>query len=46
MRERFIIISIEGPDNNVIKLKPPMCFSKEDAVRLLKVFCFSVNVFF
>ncbi|GAU97382.1 hypothetical protein RvY_08692 [Ramazzottius varieornatus] len=26
-----IILSVEGPEDNVIKIKPPMCFSKQDA---------------
>ncbi|CAF3913888.1 unnamed protein product, partial [Rotaria sp. Silwood1] len=30
-REHFVIVSLDGPDNNVIKFKSPMCFSKEDA---------------
>ncbi|CAF3926327.1 unnamed protein product [Rotaria sordida] len=30
-REHFVIVQLDGPDKNVIKLKPPMCFSKEDA---------------
>jgi 4-aminobutyrate aminotransferase-like enzyme/Ser/Thr protein kinase RdoA (MazF antagonist) len=31
MKERFILMSIDGPDNNVLKIKPPIVFSKEDA---------------
>nr|CAB3264844.1 5-phosphohydroxy-L-lysine phospho-lyase [Phallusia mammillata] len=38
MKNRFIIISVEGPDKNVIKFKPPMCFSRSDADHLLQVF--------
>ncbi|CAF3769226.1 unnamed protein product, partial [Rotaria sordida] len=30
-RENFVIISLDGPDSNVLKFKSPMCFSKEDA---------------
>ncbi|CAF1466513.1 unnamed protein product, partial [Rotaria sordida] len=30
-REHFVIVQLDGPDKNVIKLKPPMCFSKENA---------------
>lgn len=35
MRERGILMSTDGPFNNVIKIKPPMCFSKGDADYLL-----------
>ena len=30
-----IILSCEGPEENVIKIKPPMCFSKQDADRVV-----------
>ena len=26
-----IIISVDGPDENILKLKPPMCVTKENA---------------
>ena len=32
-----MLISADGPDDNVIKIKPPMCFAKEDADLLLSV---------
>ena len=35
MRDKFIILSTEGPACNVIKFKPPMCFSLDDARNLL-----------
>lgn len=31
---RFVLISRDGPDHNVLKIKPPLCFDREDA-RLL-----------
>jgi 4-aminobutyrate aminotransferase-like enzyme len=31
MRERGILLSTDGPHHNVIKIKPPMVFTKEDA---------------
>uniref|UniRef100_A0A4W3HF01 5-phosphohydroxy-L-lysine phospho-lyase n=1 Tax=Callorhinchus milii TaxID=7868 RepID=A0A4W3HF01_CALMI len=31
MKEEFILISTDGPDRNVIKFKPPMCFTMENA---------------
>nr|CAH7728947.1 unnamed protein product [Callosobruchus chinensis] len=30
MREEHILISLDGPESNIIKLKPPMVFSKEN----------------
>ncbi|CAF1339167.1 unnamed protein product [Adineta ricciae] len=31
LREHMIIVSLDGPDHNVIKFKSPMCFSNTDA---------------
>ena len=31
MKERNILLSTDGPHHNVIKIKPPMVFTKEDA---------------
>jgi 4-aminobutyrate aminotransferase-like enzyme/Ser/Thr protein kinase RdoA (MazF antagonist) len=39
MKTHGILISVDGPQNNVIKIKPPMCFSQanaEDLIRYLK----------
>jgi len=33
MRERGVLVAVDGPWGNVIKLKPPMCFSDADARR-------------
>jgi ethanolamine-phosphate phospho-lyase len=30
MKNRLILTSTDGPDDNVIKLKPPLCFTKEN----------------
>jgi len=30
LRENFILVSTDGPANNVIKMKPPLCFGRED----------------
>ncbi len=38
MKERAILMSIDGPLHNVLKIKPPMCFSKQDADFLLETF--------
>ncbi|CAB3257772.1 unnamed protein product [Arctia plantaginis] len=35
MREEKILISRDGPDSNVLKFKPPMVFSSQDADRLV-----------
>ena len=34
LRAEGILLSTDGPAGNVIKFKPPMCFSKENAERL------------
>ncbi|MEZ5084296.1 MAG: aminotransferase class III-fold pyridoxal phosphate-dependent enzyme [Bacteroidales bacterium] len=28
LREQFILVSTDGPYDNVVKIKPPMCFNK------------------
>lgn len=30
LRENFVLVSTDGPFDNVIKSKPPLCFSKEN----------------
>ena len=30
LREKHILVGTDGPHNNVIKSKPPICFDKED----------------
>ncbi|XP_022096059.1 5-phosphohydroxy-L-lysine phospho-lyase-like [Acanthaster planci] len=35
LRDKFILLSTEGPYSNVLKFKPPMCFSMDDARHLL-----------
>ena len=37
LKDRRILLSTDGPDNNVIKFKPPMVFSRADAERLSTV---------
>ena len=36
LRERAVLLSTDGPDENVLKLKPPMVFSIKDADFLLQ----------
>ena len=31
-----VLVSTDGPHRNVIKIKPPLCFSKEDGEHLAK----------
>lgn len=35
MKKSFILLSADGPHRNVLKIKPPMCFSKQDSDELL-----------
>lgn len=36
MRERRILLSTDGPDDNVLKIKPPLPFSTRDAERVVE----------
>jgi 4-aminobutyrate aminotransferase-like enzyme/Ser/Thr protein kinase RdoA (MazF antagonist) len=38
MREEGILISTDGPDRNVLKIKPPLVFSAKDAALFLRMF--------
>lgn len=38
LRERGILAGTDGPHHNVIKLRPPLCFRKEDADRFVAIF--------
>ncbi|RVE60629.1 hypothetical protein OJAV_G00182850 [Oryzias javanicus] len=31
LKEQFVLLSADGPHRNVLKFKPPLCFSTEDA---------------
>lgn len=35
MKAHGILMSVDGPQNNVLKIKPPMCFNKENVNELL-----------
>uniref|UniRef100_A0A0A9W483 Alanine--glyoxylate aminotransferase 2-like 1 n=1 Tax=Lygus hesperus TaxID=30085 RepID=A0A0A9W483_LYGHE len=37
LKENKILMSSDGPDRNVLKLKPPMVFSKQDADLVIKI---------
>jgi 4-aminobutyrate aminotransferase-like enzyme len=36
MKELGILMSLDGPDHNVLKIKPPMIFSKSNAAELIR----------
>jgi 4-aminobutyrate aminotransferase-like enzyme len=35
MKQLGVLMSIDGPNHNVLKIKPPMVFSKENAKELI-----------
>lgn len=35
LREKFILVSTDGPFDNVVKSKPPLCFSKENVDEII-----------
>ena len=35
MRDFAVLMSTDGPDHNVLKIKPPMVFSKENADEMM-----------
>jgi len=37
LRELGILTGTDGPHHNVIKLRPPLCFTREDADRFVEV---------
>ncbi len=37
-RDAGVLLSRDGPHDNVLKIKPPLCFSADDAALLLSVF--------
>ena len=45
LRARFILISTDGPFDNVIKTKPPLIFNKKDAFKVVEEFERSINSF-
>ncbi len=38
LKQRFILVGTDGPHNNVIKMKPPLCFNKNNALYFLQEF--------
>lgn len=37
MKEEYILVSSDGPDRNVLKLKPPLVFSHENVDHFVKI---------
>jgi 4-aminobutyrate aminotransferase-like enzyme len=35
MKDHGILMSTDGPDHNVLKIKPPLVFNKENATELI-----------
>jgi 4-aminobutyrate aminotransferase-like enzyme len=38
MKDKGILISLDGPDHNVLKIKPPLVFNKKNADYFLESF--------
>ena len=38
MREKRILVGLEGPSENVIKIRPPLCISKRDVLTFIHIF--------
>ena len=36
LKDRGILVSTDGPYNNVIKMKPPLCFSRQNALQVVE----------
>ena len=36
MKDKGLLLSTDGPDHNVIKIKPPLVFNKKNADELVK----------
>lgn len=45
LRENFILVSTEGPYDNVIKMKPPLCFNNENAEQVVEAIKTSLTRF-
>ena len=46
MKEAGILISTDGPDHNVLKIKPPMIFTRDNADELVSTFISILNKYY
>jgi len=44
LKENFVMVGIDGPHENVIKIKPPLCFTKENADQLVGALINVLNI--
>ena len=43
LRDKGILISADGPDENVLKIKPPLVITKEDVDHFMEIFVHSIE---
>jgi 4-aminobutyrate aminotransferase-like enzyme len=43
MRDRGVLVGVDGPHANVLKIRPPMVFDASDAERLLEALEISLS---
>ena len=36
MRDNFILVSTDGPYDNIVKMKPPLCFNRHNALKVVE----------
>tara|TARA_B110000503_G_C7080177_1_gene384813 strand:- start:460 stop:600 length:141 start_codon:yes stop_codon:yes gene_type:complete len=46
MKNNFVLVGTDGKYNNVIKIKPPMCFNKENCDTLVDALEKSIKKFY
>jgi acetylornithine/succinyldiaminopimelate/putrescine aminotransferase len=46
MKSQGVLVSTDGPHRNVVKCKPPLCFTKEDADTLVQAMDFAIQEYF
>ena len=43
MKQRHVLVAKDGPDENIIKLKPPLCFTKANVDTFISTFRQALN---
>jgi ethanolamine-phosphate phospho-lyase len=43
MKDAFILLSSDGPYSNVLKIKPPLCFNRENAQKVIQTLDFCLT---